>query len=718
MRKTMFYLLFVIVFWGCENSSHTALEHTSQVPEWKKEFAGTYVSQINTPATYNLLSSCNKKPRVGAINELSDRKIPIDLTEIRSITKNGKTFLRFPLDKGEQLYGLGLNFKTVKQRGRIMRLHVDHYGGKDNGRTHAPIPFFVSDKGYGVLINTARYVDVYAGTGVRRDSNNPPVTKDRNDDPAWSPNPYSDNLEFIIPENGVELILFTGENMLEVVQKYNLYCGGGFIPPKWGLGFWQRTPTLFTDKDVEKEVKGFEENNFPLDVIGLEPGWHSKAYPCTFEWNKDRFPDPQAFVQSMDNKGVKINLWCNPYVWPGSNLDNALGKYHGSHTVWCGNVPDYSMKEPRELFKKHIQKHQLDIGVSGYKVDEVDGFDDWIFPDIAMFPSGLDGEQMRQTYANHVMSMTDELYRANNKRTYGLVRGANAGSVSYPYVIYNDYYSHRDFITALINSSFCGVLWTPEVRASKSDTEWLRRMQTTCFSPMAMINAWADGTKPWSFPEVYKGCQEVAFLRMQLLPYLYSTFAQYYFEGKPPFRAMELVEGYHSKVEEIATELDGTDNPYAKALMKEVKDQYMMGDYILVAPMFDDEVKRKVILPEGKWYDFYTGKLAGESEVIEIEPDINKIPLFVKDGGIIPMIEKVRNSHEWQMTKTLEVRIYGTRTGSFKLYDDDGKSYNYEKGEYSVKEFKVQNGQASVIDITSDKNWGYAAPKWKFMSQK
>jgi alpha-D-xyloside xylohydrolase len=714
MRKLIVYLLLVLVFTNCEKSGRSAKESFSQVPEWKKEYAGTYICQINVPATYNLLSSCNKKPKENAINRLSDQEIPIDVKEVKSITKNGKTYLRFPLDRGEQLYGFGLNFQTVRQRGRIMRLHVDHYGGKDNGRTHAPVPFFVSDKGYGVLINSARYIDVFAGTGVRRDSKNPPVTKNRNDDPSWSPNPYSDNLEFIIPEEGVELIMFTGESMMEVVQRFNLYCGGGFIPPKWGLGFWQRTPTRYTDRNVADEVQGFKDHDFPLDVIGLEPGWHSKAYPCTFEWDEDRFPDPQAFVQRMDNQGVKINLWCNPYVWPESQLDQELSNYHGTHTVWCGNVPDYSLSEPREIFKKHIQKHQLDIDVSGYKVDEVDGFDDWIFPDMAMFPSGLDGEQMRQTYANHLMSMTDELYRANNKRTYGLVRGANAGSVSYPYVLYNDYYSHRDFITALINSSFCGVLWTPEVRASKSDSEWLRRMQTTCFSPMAMINAWADGTKPWSFPQVYESCQDVAFLRMQLLPYLYSTFAQYYFEGKPPFRAMELVEGYHSQVEEMAMELDGTDNPYAKALMKEVKDQYMMGDYVLVAPMFDGETSRKVILPEGKWYDFYTGKLAGESEVIEIEPANDKIPLLVRDGGIIPMIKKVRNAGEWQMTKTLEVRVYGTQPGAFTLYDDNGYTYDYEKGHYSITQLNHRDGKGSIEKRVDAYQLQYENINWVF----
>src|SRR5690606_30183103 len=98
-----------------------------------------------------------------------------------------------------------------------------------------------------------------------------------------------------------------------------------------------------------------------------------------------------------------------------------------------------------------------------------------------------------------------------------------------------------------------------------------------CFSPLAMINAWADGTKPWSFSEVYKQCLDVAFLRMQLLPYLYSTFADYHFNGTPPFRAMNLEEGFGLDTEVIEKDFDATENPYSEAVKKEVKDQYMMG---------------------------------------------------------------------------------------------------------------------------------------------
>jgi alpha-glucosidase (family GH31 glycosyl hydrolase) len=92
------------------------------------------------------------------------------------------------------------------------------------------------------------------------------------------------------------------------------------LPPRWGLGFTQRVHRLYTSEQVKQEAKAFEEKGFPLDFIGLEPGWQSKSYPCTFEWDKSRFPDPAGFVKEMDAMGVKINLWTNPYVSPDAGF--------------------------------------------------------------------------------------------------------------------------------------------------------------------------------------------------------------------------------------------------------------------------------------------------------------------------------------------------------------------------------------------------------------
>jgi len=298
--------------------------------------------------------------------------------------------------------------------------------------------------------------------------------------------------------------------------------------------------------------------------------------------------------------------------------------------------------------------------------------------------------------------MTAGWFREMNKRTFGLTRASNAGASAMPYVIYNDYYDHKDFITALVNSSFAGVLWTPEVRASKTAEEWVRRIQSVCFSPMAMLNAWADGTKPWSFPEVEKAVRDVAQLRMQLLPYIYNCFAQYHFEGKPPFRAMQLVDGFRFSP----------------------KDQYMMGDHILVAPMFAGEKTRTVYFPEGKWYDFYTGEYVAENQPLVITASLEKIPLFVRDGGIIPMVPPHFHAPAPGEKLALEIRHYGKMPASVELYDDDGISFDFEKGMNSKTKLVVSKNEkgelkGELIRSSVEKVFSYKDEVvWKFMTKQ
>lgn len=353
----------------------------------------------------------------------------------------------------------------------------------------------------------------------------------------------------------------------------------------------------------------------------------------------------------------------------------------------------------------------------------MDGYDRWLWPDVAQFPSGLAAEQLRQTYGLLVQRQSSQLFRDQNRRTYGLVRASNGGGVAFPYVIYNDYYDHKDFITALINSGFSGLLWTPEARASKSAEEWLRRFQTVVFSPMAMINAWASNTKPWSYPEVADEIKEMALLRMKMMPYWYSSFAKYHFEGIPPFRAMQLESGFTIQAQGTTDNLtDLEDNPYEEAIKKELTDQYMAGPSLLVAPLFAGEESRSVVLPKGNWYDFYSGKFVGNGEIITINARMDQIPVFVKDGGIIPIMKSRLHAPEKGEQYDLEIYHYGTSPGHFSLYDDDGISYDYEKGHYSWREINVSKGsdgqwKGSVSPAKTQKPDNIGKIRWIFMTE-
>ena len=675
---------------------------------WQEVAAGVWKAEVGSRSLAPL--DYAPEPKYDSLEQMGRAAFPFDTQEIRAQRYRARSSVRIPLAESEQIYGLGLEFHGLDRRGDVYRLKVDHYRGL-KGANQAPVPFYVSSAGYGVLINSAARLSFHVGLGNRKDSKLPTRYDRTTEDQHWQVRPDSDAVEVGVEGRGFDIYIFAGSEPLEAVRRYNLFCGGGVLPPWWGLGFWHRMPTESSAEDVQKTIDEYRKHDFPLDVIGLEPGWQSHAYPCSFDWDKGRFPRPQEFVQSLADQGIKVNLWENLYVSPESSLYEAISEHTCSHTVWLGEVPDLTLDEAREAIIEHHTENHLSLGVSGYKFDEVDGLDCWLWPDHATFPSGNDAVEMRQIYGLILQQMISEQFRAMNRRTYGLVRASNAGASSQGFVLYNDYYNHRDYVTALVNSSFCGVLWGPEVRDAESAEEWLRRFQTVCFSPMLQLDAWFTGKLPWSYPEVTDQIRQVVKLRMQLVPYFYTAFADYNRQGIPPIRAMVLEPGYTHEEKTVAVRLHDELNPYAESGVLESTDQYMLGPSMLVAPAFTGQRSRQVILPKGDWFDFYTGKYVGNGETIMVDAPLERIPLFVKDGGIVPLEVEQGN---------LVVRHYGNSPGSYELYDDDGETFDYEDGKYAtlLLEAKCKNGQLVGTVTPGHDGWTvrYEQMSWAFMS--
>ena len=672
------------------------------VEGWEKIASGVWqirIGEAERELAYTSLAA--REPRVNTLDALPARPFPFaDSPILTHRSEEGLIQVRIPVEADESIYGFGLQFDGIKKSKKVLDLNVDHWA-RGGGRTHAPVPFYVSSRGYGVLFNTARFLKVYVQVGNRRDSPNNPTPVDRvppPEEPAarpWSAQPESDAIEAHLSGRGLEMVVFAGENLQDVVARYNLYCGGGVLPPLWGLGFWHRTPSDFTDQQAEAEIEAFADHRMPLDVLGLEPGWMTRSYPCTFEWQKHRFPDPAGFARRMADKGIRLNLWENPYISPEGKLYAQLLPYSGSHLVWLGLVADYTVPEAREILCRQHGEDHLSIGISGYKIDEVDGYDQWLWPDHATFPSGTSGETMRQAYGMIMQSMLyRNLFRSNDTRTYSLVRASNAGASGLPFVIYSDSYGHAQYITGISAASLCGILWTPEVRQAATPEEWRARIQTVCFSPLAMLNAWASGKKPWDYESVADDVREAIRLRMRLLPYLYTAFANYSRFGIPPMRAMVLEQGgAEGRTTAGDAQLDDVANPYAETVELEQDDQFMFGPSILVAPYYGEQtLERTVRVPSGNWYDFYTGEFVGNGTTIAVATP-ERIPLFVKDGAVIPLLSEHIDNSRQAYGHPLEVRHYGERPGSFELYEDDGLTFAYENGAFALRTLSFIDGK-------------------------
>ncbi len=689
------------------------IEDLTPVTNWESPAPGVWratLGDMQGEMRYTDLAA--EMPRVEELKELGSAAFPFrDGGVMALVTSDRKVMVRIPAEADEQLFGFGLQLDGIAKSRTVLELNVDHWS-RGGGRTHAPVPFYISSRGYGVFFNTARFLKVYLQLGNRKDSPNNPPRVDRNPPPdepqlgPWQAVPFADAVEAQISAGGMEVVVFSGRTLLEVVARYNLYCGGGAMPPLWGLGFWHRVPAKFSAAETETEVRQFAERNFPLDVIGLEPGWQTKSYPCTFEWQKKRFPDPAAFTQGLLAKGIRLNLWENPYISPEARIYQAMYPLSGSHLVWLGIVPDYTLPAARKVLVDQHSADHIAIGISGYKIDEVDGYDRWLWPDHATFPSGTSGETMRQAYGLLLQKMLyNDLFKVRNARTYGLVRASSGAASGYPFVLYSDSYSHSQYITGVSASSLGGILWCPELRSARSGREWLNRMQTVCFSHMAMLNAWSDGTKPWSYDEVTDKVRDVVRLRMQLLPYLYTAFADYHRSGIPPLRAMILETGVGGERTTIEGQLDGTKNPYAEGRVVDKTDQFMFGPSILVAPFYEkQDTQRSVQLPAGRWHDFYSGKTyeGGATVTVTAGELQDRMPLFVKEGALIPMLSEAVNTTEMARGHPLEVRVYGKSGGTFDLYEDDGVSFDYRQGKYRIRRLEVSREGKLTETIVKD----------------
>ena len=146
----------------------------------------------------------------------------------------------------------------------------------------------------------------------------------------------------------------------------------------------------------------------------------------------------------------------------------------------------------------------------------------------------------------------------------------------------------------------------------------------------------------------------------------------------------------------------------------------MVGDNLLVAPLFTGQKSRKVILPEGKWFDFYTGEYVGEGEVVTVEPGLDIIPVYIRDGGIIPMMPPVSTISTEKLP--IEIRYYGHKESSYNLYDDDGVSYDYEKGKFTRIKLSVTKDSKGAlkgeVDIPKGAQiWSYDNFSWNFMTK-
>ncbi len=612
-----------------------------------------------------------------------------------------------PLDDSERIYGFGLQVNTFEQRGLRREVRTNSWITGNVGFSHAPMPFYISSRGYGVIVNTSRYVNFYMGSQHQLSESVSIKQKiGSTSEPGSSPAalynknyPSSNKVQIQVKgAGGIELLIVQGPTLKNVVERYNLYSGGGAIPPLWALGFKYRAKNTFTADEVASFSNYFRDNHIPCDMIGLEPGWQSASYSCSYTWNKTKYPNPDSLLQVMHGRHYKLNLWEHAYVHPTSPIFDSIVPLSGDFAVWKGAVPDFILPKTRKLFGEFHTRNFLQKGISAFKLDECDAAyyyeanAEWSFPDIARFPSGVDGEQMRQIFGLLYQKTILDQYKQQNRRTMLEARASYLFAAPYSSALYTDMYDHASFVRMIVNSGFSGINWSPEVRETSSDSDLVRRLQTSLMSAHMNVDCWFLKNLPWYqynrdknnrdelLPErkqLEATAKKLIELRMQLIPYLYAAFADYHFRGTPPFRALVM------------------DYPDDQNVWK-TDDVYMMGESILCAPFIDGVSSREVYLPQGAWYDFNTNRRYEGGKKYTVSMGLDQVPMFIKEGTILPLARPV----EYITDKTvLEVtcKVYGQADRkSVHLFDDNGATFDYADNRFNWITLSWQNNKGSV----------------------
>ena len=648
------------------------------LPSVESAAPGVWKVTWGTPEAHTPVSVLAPSPRTAALGALPEAAEPPLPTEAFRFRTNARGLvIDIPMTPSEQIFGLGLHPTLFNCTDTRKEMVVNDHQEDGDGSSHAPAPFYVSTRGYGVFVDTARYARFYCG-------NLAPVAENA----AATAGGPADNTEELyrhralsaktmtveVPvAKGADVYLFAGPDMKTAVRRYNLFSGGGCLPPLWGLGVYYRGHTKFSAAEVLSTAKLIRDSGMPCDVFGLEPGWHTHAYSCTYVWSPERWPDPDGFIREMRGMGYELNLWEHAFVHPDSPLRAPLLPLSGDYEVWKGLVPDFSLPEARALFADYHERELVRKGVTGFKLDECDNQpnkkDPWSFPELSKFPSGMDGEQMHGLFGSLYQKTLLEVFDRNQIRTYGKVRSSHALAAPLPFVLYSDYYDHAGFVRALANSGFCGHLWQPEVRNCASVADLIRRTQTAVFSPQTVIDSWFLKLPPWLQIDTDKNnagelmpdheavtarVRALLEMRMRLVPYLYGAFLDYHRTGTPPFRAVVM---------------DYPDDKNTHTM----DTAYMMGPSLLVAPLFGEATTRKLWLPKGDWFDFWTGEPFEGGKEHDLTANTDTLPVFVKAGSLIPLADPV--SHITKETVfQLEVRAYGAPPASFELPEDDGVS--------------------------------------------
>ncbi len=558
---------------------------------------------------------------------------------------------------------------------------------------------------YYVVIDGKPYIDQTnmwlpptAGTVVKLESGEHEVQvickSDNNPKLSWKLN---DNTTTFRSPNAKELdyMVSYGPSADKVISSYRNLSGNAPMFPKWAYGFWQCRERYTSGDQLVETVKKFRERDLPVDVIVQDwQYWGNKGWGVP-QFDEENYPNPSGFISDIHDMNAHfcISIWSNP------DKNSDLGQEYVKRNRFIPNSKwlDYFNPKTGEEYWNTLNDNLFVHGVDSWWMDAVEPENDDLKG--RQTHIGL-GDFYRLTYPLMVSKAVYEGQRetTSRKRVCILTRSAFSGQQKYGMInwsgdIGGTWDGYRRQIVAGLNFTITGLpYWTSDIGgffrpgASQYTDEGYHELLTRwfqwgTFNPIFRVHGYQSETEPWKYgPTVESNMQKMLNLRYRLIPYIYSEAWNITNNGSTMMRPL---------VMDFREDAEAVKHQY----------QYMFGKSFLVAPVTrPDALKREVYLPKSTaWYDFWTGQQLDGGQTINADAPLDKIPLFVKAGSIVPMDKITQHTGE-SSADSLELRIYPGADGRFNLYEDEGDNYNYEKGEFSVISFDY-NEQNQILTI-------------------
>ena len=496
----------------------------------------------------------------------------------------------------------------------------------------------------------------------------------------------------------LDYIVIYGPSADSVIAAYRNLSGNVPMLPRWAFGFWQCRERYTSSAELVETVKEFRQRKFPVDVIVQDwQYWGSNGWGVP-EFDETKYPDPSGFIQEIHdlNAHFCVSIWSNP------DKNSAVGKEYVSKNLYIPDSKwlDYFNPQTRKEYWNTLNENLFSHGVDSWWMDATEPENDALHGKKTYL--GL-GDFYRLTYPLFVSQAVYEGQRktSSKKRVCILTRSAflgqqRFGTINWSGDVGGTWDSFRRQIIAGLDYTITGMpYWTTDIggffRPGKSqytDENYqellIRWYQWGAFNPIFRIHGYQSETEPWHYSQkVQDNMLKMLHLRYRLPPYIYSGAWQVTKNGSTIMRPL---------VMDFSSDTSALKQNY----------EYMYGKAILVAPITEAEVnERNVYLPKpAEWYDFWTGRNIDGGKLINTETPLDKIPLFIKAGSIIPMGPAIQFATE--KNNPLEIRIYPRADGEFTLYEDENDNYDYEKGKYSVITFKW-NDAKNVLTISDRK---------------